>query len=200
MALFGKKKKTEAAPGESDETAPQAAAAEPDAAEGEEGAAAAAPAAKKEGLLSLLIPIAMVTVIGLGGGFGLGKMTSAGIAAAIAAREAAKPPEDHPLSIKYSGDTVLKPIDAVVTNLAQPSDVWIRLETAMVFKNGTLLNPEVTAAEIRQDIVAYARTVTLAQLEGPSALQHLRDDLNERASLRTNGEVSELLIQTLVVQ
>lgn len=70
----------------------------------------------------------------------------------------------------------------------------------MVFKNGSLPNPQVTAAEIRQDIVAYARTVTLAQLEGPSALQHLRDDLNERASLRTNGEVSELLIQTLVVQ
>jgi flagellar protein FliL len=42
--------------------------------------------------------------------------------------------------------------------------------------------------------------VTVARLDGPSALQHLRDDLNERASLRTGGRVSELIIQTLVIQ
>jgi flagellar FliL protein len=88
----------------------------------------------------------------------------------------------------------------VVTNLGQPSDVWIRLETAMIFQNGALKNPEVTAAEIRQDLITYARTMTLAQLEGPSALQHLREDLNERVVKRTNGAVSELVIETLVVQ
>ena len=102
--------------------------------------------------------------------------------------------------MKYSGDMVLKEIEPIVTNLASPTDTWIRLETAMVFKNGALDNPDVTAAEIRQDLLAYARTVSLAQLEGPSALQHLRDDLNERAQLRTNGQVNELVIQTLVVQ
>ena len=95
---------------------------------------------------------------------------------------------------------MLKPIEAVVTNLAAPADTWIRLETAMVFKNGDLENPEVTAAELRQDMLAYLRTVTVARLEGPSALQHLRDDLNERAALRTGGRVGEVVIQTLVIQ
>ena len=61
-------------------------------------------------------------------------------------------------------------------------------------------DPKVMAAEIRQDIVAYARTLTLAQLEGASALQHLREDLNERVVTRTNGQVSELIIETMVVQ
>jgi flagellar FliL protein len=70
----------------------------------------------------------------------------------------------------------------------------------MVFKNGAIANPEVTAAELRQDMVAYVRTITLAQLEGASALEHLREDLNERAALRTDGAVSEVVIQTLVVQ
>jgi flagellar FliL protein len=70
----------------------------------------------------------------------------------------------------------------------------------MVFKNGDLPNPDVTAAQLREDMLAYMRTVSLAQLEGPSALQHLREDLNERASLRTGGAVTELIIQTLVVQ
>ena len=88
----------------------------------------------------------------------------------------------------------------VVTNLADPSDVWIRLETAFVFPTGEMKNPEVTAAEIREDLVAYARTVKLVQLEGPSALQHLREDLNERVAVRTNGQVNELIIESLIVQ
>ena len=75
-----------------------------------------------------------------------------------------------------------------------------RNQTAMVFQTGALKNPEVTAAEIRQDLITYARTRTLAQLEGPSALQHIREDLNERVATRTNGAVSELVIETLVVQ
>ena len=66
--------------------------------------------------------------------------------------------------------------------------------------DNAIANPEATAAELRQDVVAYLRTINLSQLEGPSALQHLREDLNERATLRTGGQVSELIIQSLVVQ
>lgn len=200
--MFGKKKKaveakTEEA--EEDDAPPQKA---DDKEEGEEveGAPIAHAPAPGLGLMGLVITAAVVTLVAAAGGVGLGMKTSASIQKTIADREAAKPVEDRPLSLKYSGDMVLKPIDAVVTNLASPSDTWIRLETAMVFKNGAIANPEVTAAELRQDMVAYVRTVTLAQLEGPSALQHLREDLNERVSLRTNGAVDELIIQTLVVQ
>jgi flagellar FliL protein len=164
--------------------------------------AAALPAGRFGGLLGLILWAAMVTVVAGGMGVGLGMKTAATVAKAVAAETAAaqQPAGDHVQSIKFTGDMVLKPIDAVVTNLASPSDTWIRLETAMVFKNGAIANPEVTAAELRQDMVAYARTITLAQLEGASALEHLREDLNERASLRTDGAVSEIVIQTLVVQ
>ncbi len=168
----------------------------------EEGAAAPAPTpAKSAGLMGLVIAGAVVTLVSAGGGIALGTITSSGIERAVAERQAAaKPPDDHPLSIKYSDDMVLQPVPAIVTNLASPSDTWVRLETSMVFKNGDLPNPEVAAAEVREDMLAYMRTLSLTQLEGPSALQHLREDLNERAALRTGGAVSELIIQTLVVQ
>ena len=200
--MFGKKKKAVEAKTEEaaeDDVPPQKA---DDKEEGEEveGAPIARAPAPGLSLIGLVITAAVVTLVAAAGGVGLGMKTASSIEKTIADREAAKPVEDHPLSLKYSGDMVLKPIDAVVTNLASPSDTWIRLETAMVFKNGAIANPEVTAAELRQDMVAYVRTVTLAQLEGPSALQHLREDLNERASLRTNGAVGELIIQTLVIQ
>ncbi len=161
-------------------------------------------APKKSGsgsIIQLLISAVAVTAVAAGGGIFLGQKTAATIETTIALRDAAnRPPEDHPVSLKYSGDMVLQPIEAVVTNLFSPADTWIRLETAMVFKNGSLDNPEITAAELRQDMLAYLRTVTMARLDGPSALQHLRDDLNERASLRTGGRVSELIIQTLIIQ
>jgi flagellar FliL protein len=201
--MFGRKKK-----------APQPAAAEPDEdkederpPEAEEESpsvekGAALLAGRFGGMLGLIISAAMVTVVAGGMGVGLGMKTAATVAKAVAAETAAaqQPAGDHIQSIKFTGDMVLKPIDAVVTNLASPSDTWIRLETAMVFKNGAIANPEVTAAELRQDMVAYVRTITLGQLEGASALEHLREDLNERAALRTDGAVSEVVIQTLVVQ
>jgi flagellar FliL protein len=201
--MFGRKKK-----------APQPAAAEPDEdkederpPEAEEESpsvekGAALPAGRFGGMLGLIISAAMVTVVAGGMGVGLGMKTASTVAKAVAAETAAaqQPAGDHIQSIKFTGDMVLKPIDAVVTNLASPSDTWIRLETAMVFKNGAIANPEVTAAELRQDMVAYVRTITLGQLEGASALEHLREDLNERAALRTDGAVSEVVIQTLVVQ
>jgi flagellar FliL protein len=152
------------------------------------------------GLLGLLAVVGIMTVVAGGMGVGLGMWTASKIEKTIAKREAAQPVEEHKVSIKYSGDMVLQHIEPVVANLASPTDTWVRLETAMIFKNGAIANPEVTAAELRQDILAFIRTVKLAQLEGPSALQHLREDLNERVQLRTDNQVSELVIQTLVVQ
>jgi flagellar FliL protein len=69
-----------------------------------------------------------------------------------------------------------------------------------VFQNGAVENPAVTGAEIRGDILAYVRTMKLAQLEGASALEHMREDLNDRVATRTDGRVSELILETMIVQ
>jgi flagellar FliL protein len=155
----------------------------------------------RRGLIQTIIAAGAVTVVGAGLGIVLGFKTASGIEQAIAARRAAEPAAEAPIrSIKYSGDLVLKTIDPVITNLAEPSDVWVRLETAMIFDNGKLENPDVTAAEIQQDIMSYLRTMSLAQFESPSALQHLREDLNERVAVRTGGQVKELILKALIVQ
>jgi len=154
------------------------------------------------GIVALIATVVAVTIVAGGAGTGLGMQMAARIAKAVAEQTAAaaQPASGSKSEPKISGDMVVKQIDPVITNLASPSDTWIRLETAMVFKNGAIENPDLMAADLRQDMVAYARTMNLAQLEGPSALQHLREDLNERAALRSDGHVSELIIQTLVVQ
>jgi flagellar FliL protein len=159
--------------------------------------AGAAPARPK--LWVTIAGILLVTLIAGGAGGGAGIYLTSLVQKLVEAKAAEQPPKELP-ALRYSGDLVLEKLDPVVTNLAEPSDTWIRMETSIVFPNGALPDPHVTAAEIRQDILAYVRTISVDQLEGPSALQHLREDLNERVAVRTSGLVRELIIETLVLQ
>jgi flagellar FliL protein len=96
--------------------------------------------------------------------------------------------------------SILYDLPAIVTNLGAPHDTWIRLEGSIVFDPKALPHPEVMAGQISDDILAYLRTVSLRQIEGPIGLEDIRQDLNERAATRSGGTVRELVIRTLVVQ
>lgn len=102
-------------------------------------------------------------------------------------------------ALNYTGDLSLRSVGSVVTNLAEPAESWVRIESSVVLK-GVVPNADVTLAEIRADLIAYLRTVSMAQIEGASGLQHLREDLNERVALRSKGAIRELIVETLVVQ
>ena len=56
------------------------------------------------------------------------------------------------------------------------------------------------AAQITEDLVAFLRTVPLAQIQGASGFQHLREDLNDRVRVRSGGKVHELVIQALIIE
>jgi flagellar protein FliL len=88
----------------------------------------------------------------------------------------------------------------IVTNLADPSSAWVRLQAAVVVDRQTTTKPDVLGAEIADDILGFLKTMSIGQISGASGLQHLREDLSERASIRSQGHVRELIIQTLVVQ
>ena len=88
----------------------------------------------------------------------------------------------------------------IVTNLGAPQDTWVRLEGSIIFDPKTLPHPEAVAGQIGDDILAYLRTISLHQLEGPIGLENIRQDLNERAATRSGGKVRALVIKTLVVQ
>lgn len=96
--------------------------------------------------------------------------------------------------------TKLIDLPPIVTNLADPPNAWVRLQTAIVVDTKSDVKPEVLAAEISDDLLGFMKTESLAQIGGASGLQHLREDLTERAVIRSQGHVRELIIQTLVVQ
>jgi flagellar protein FliL len=88
----------------------------------------------------------------------------------------------------------------IVTNLSVPQDTWIRLEASLVLDEKATPHPEALGAQISGDILAFLRTTTLTQIQGIAGLQNLRQDLNERVAIRSNGAVKELVIRTLVLQ
>jgi flagellar protein FliL len=127
-------------------------------------------------------------------------------AAVGAASEAARPGPataanpDPAVAQKLAEPSSVYDLPPIVTNLGAPQDTWIRLEGSIVFDPKALPHPEAAAAKLGGDILAYLRTLTLKQLEGPVGLEDLRQDLRERAATRTGGKAREFVIRTLVVQ
>ncbi|MBI1867124.1 MAG: flagellar basal body-associated FliL family protein [Methylocystis sp.] len=88
----------------------------------------------------------------------------------------------------------------IVTNLAVPGTSWVRLQAAIVYDAKAVPNPDLLVTELTADIVAFLRSVSLASIEGADGLRGLREDLSERATIRSEGRVHEFIIQALVVQ
>lgn len=165
---------------------------------------------KKSGLVMTIVAVAVVTVIAGAGGWFLGGMLSKEIAppakheenAAEPAHEAA--PEAEAEGKKEEGiprlateENGVVQLEAITTNLAYPADRMIRLELALLFKE----KPEAKLAEaIHQDIMLYLRTVSLQQIEGPRGFQYLKEDIEERVDLISQGKISKVMFRTFLVQ
>lgn len=156
---------------------------------------------KKSGSVMTIAALAVLTLLGAGGGWVLGTMITPQIKAAEETKKAAegghggKEEEGLPhISTEANGVVLLEPI---TTNLAYPSENWIRLEVALLF-NGA---PDVKISEdVHQDILAYLRTVSLQQVEGPRGFQYLKEDIQERVDLRSEGRVSKVMFRTFVIE
>ncbi|ADZ72304.1 flagellar basal body-associated FliL family protein [Polymorphum gilvum] len=117
-----------------------------------------------------------------------------------AAREARGASASAPAAPVYAVNARLRGLKPLVTNLAAPRDAWIRLQASIVLDDGDVEEAGMLAGRIEEDVVAYLRTITLSQVEGAAGLQHLREDLNERAVARSGGRVRELILESLVIQ
>lgn len=156
--------------------------------------AAPAPSLKKT-----IAEIALVTIVAAAMGLGFAATQPAPPAPSPQTGVADK--QDRPASAaERPAAANLLELPPIITNLAAPSDTWIRLEVSIVFDPREVPHPEVVGGEIAGDLLAYLRTLNVAQLEGPIGLQNLRQDLSERVAIRSAGKVSELVIRTLVVQ
>jgi flagellar protein FliL len=153
----------------------------------------------KEGSLRWLLTLGLLTLLSalIGGGFGLAMVS--GIEKRVEEKYKAAPSKETVAS-PYAGAVAIKKLAPVVTNLVGSGSDWVRVEASVVYNSAASENPDMMVAETRQDVLAYIRTLSLAQIQGPSGLLHLREDLNERARLRSKGAIQELVLETVIVQ
>ena len=159
-------------------------------------------APKKEKLLPTLAAVGLLTLVAIAGGAGVGLLIGGGSApdtpVAATAPTAGDPAAAGKTSEAASPSQIVK-LESIVTNVASPANTILRVDASIVIHPDEVGDPEVLAAQIQGDTLTFLRTIDLAQIEGARGLLHLREDLRERAKLRSPA-VSDYLIQSLVAQ
>ncbi len=157
---------------------------------------------KRASLMGVIVEFGLATAVALGAGALLAMLLfpPKGRDMAAPASTEAKAQEQDGKSRCPPLDSALVDLPPIVTNLASPTDIWVRMEAALVVECDGVDHPETLAAEVAADELAYLRTLSVSQIEGPIGLENLRQDLTDRASVRTNGKASEFILKTLVLQ
>lgn len=153
---------------------------------------------------SLIVQLGMLAML-TGAAIGLGWVLGAYLNGEKPAepKPAAQAAEDHGAPAAGGGEHGEKPasnlldLAPITVNLAAPAETWLRMEVTLVTTEAL---PQADAEAIHQDLMAYLRTLRLHQIEGASGFNHLRTDLQERAALRSNGRVAQVLIRTLLFE
>lgn len=159
--------------------------------------AAAAPAAGST-VLSLIMAMAVLTGLSVGAGGMFGLQVLSKIAKSPPAPATPDARTGEAAKGRFSDRATLHALTPIVTNLASPERTWIRLEASIVMDGEG--DAKALSAAITEDTVAYLRTLSLPLVEGASGMLHLREDLNDRARIRSGGKVRDLVIHTLIVE
>lgn len=176
----------------------------------------------KSGLMAFVVLALLLTLVGAGAGFTVGSLIQAPPEEKAAAAPEAPPKEEE----KYGADPhaspahaeaqstqagaeteeiadlalKLQPFPPVLTTLAAPSGRWVRLEGSALLAMETKDSPELLAEKAAEQVLTYLRTVRLEQIEGPSGVLGLREDLNEMVKVLSEGQVQGILLHGLVVE
>lgn len=152
------------------------------------------PTQKRPSIILQMAMLAGLTVVALAIGWGAGVYLKGQQAAAPKPATAAAA---EPVVASRGPRLVTQDLPPITTNMAAPTETWVRMDLSLLLE--APLAAELSSA-IHQDLLAFMRTVKMHQVEGPSGFQHLKADLRERASMRSGGKVSDVLIRTLVYE
>lgn len=89
----------------------------------------------------------------------------------------------------------------LITNLKEPAQRWIRMDIAYTFEpQETDLEVQRLGEAMLQDTLVFLRTLTVSMVEGSLGLIYLREELTDRARIRSRGKVKDVIIRSMVIQ
>ncbi|AQX20287.1 flagellar basal body-associated FliL family protein [Bartonella sp. WD16.2] len=151
---------------------------------------------KDSSVKTLLIVGIVLTVIAVASGWFLGMWVSKEVTPS--ANNSKEPVAKASASLIMS-DSRMIILPPILTNIAVPEKTWIRMEVALVVKPGENISPDMVA-DISNDFISFLHQMTIEQIKGPSGLMNLRTDLFDRAKIRSDNKISNILISSLVIE
>lgn len=175
------------------------------------GPADEAPAQKKESPIGFFIGILVVTLIAVGGGWFAGGQFAPGlmqdeatgktveVVTADNTKAPAKDKKEEKSGKKATTGPVMK-LDPIIVVLQDSDNAFLRFEIAVIMEKSGALNDEEKKTRLISDISAFAKTLSLKQISGPSGYIHFREDIIDRARISTGGLIKDILILSLVAE
>jgi flagellar FliL protein len=146
-----------------------------------------------QGAMLLVVTAAAIGMGWMSGGYLKG--VGGPVSVPVAPENEGKVPQ--PTAQEPGAGPTLVALAPITTNIASPADTWIRMEVSVVYDAPQL---PAMAEDILQDLLALVRTLKMHQIDGASGYQHLKADLEERASIRSQGHAKQILIRTLLLE
>ncbi|POF30149.1 flagellar basal body-associated FliL family protein [Roseibium marinum] len=155
-------------------------------------------AGEQSGKSSFLAALLLLTLVGGGGGAVFAKYLVDYTEQEVQGRQ--RQQQSYSETLPFSVSTRLQKLDPLVTNLASPKDSWIRVHASILLEEETEGEVGLLRKKVEDDFLGYLRTLTLGHLEGGAGLQHLKEDLTERAKTRSKGQIHEVILESVVIQ
>jgi flagellar FliL protein len=165
---------------------------------------------KKSSLISVIVSVALITLIAGGGGFAFGTLLLGPKPPEVAAHAAAgeghegaseeKPAAEGEHASAPEPGRIVRQLAPIVTNLQSPKDSWIRIELSLVLKPEAASEQDIIAVQAGDKVLGLLRTIALSQIDGPSGLLHLREDLTDLLVGGHDSMIQQVLIGSMVVE
>jgi hypothetical protein len=101
---------------------------------------------------------------------------------------------------KFKGPFEIVQMPPIITNIAEPPKVWVRLEGNLLFDKKSEADKPVLTAKLSQHILAYLNTLKLTDIQGAGAIYAVSQDLDEIVRSLSDGEVQGVLLSGLVLE
>ena len=174
----------------------------------------AAPAKKKDSLIGFIAGMLVLTVVAIGAGWFLGdfmvekkppkKVESAAFIEVGGKKDKEKDAKKHKKEDDHKepdahGSNIMR-MEPILVALRKSNNAFMRLELALVFGGDPSEFDEEHVLRLHSDLAAFARTVSLRTISGPSGYIHFREDIVDRARLASDGKINDVLILSMVAE
>jgi flagellar FliL protein len=138
-------------------------------------------------------------VVGIAGGGCFGYFVVP-VGTAPPAKEAAESAErPAPATGRFPNDALEIQIPSIIVDMESEPKTRLRLDVSIIVAHGTSESGSLKN-EVREDIIAFLKGISVTDIQGVRGFQHLREQLDDRAKIRGRGAILGLLIGGLVLE